>query len=362
MRACGLDGATVSAAYHAGKFTVPNGSRRVVFPEDGTVTFRHDPARYGLLEPLAHSLLDEHDPLAAMARGMPVTAWTVLMHNSRLGHAHPELCVRNAHGDPILHTLCPTHPEVRAYAVALVSDMAESYDLEAVAVETPGTLPHPHGFHHEFAQVASNPWLDTLLGVSFAPSDIEGASAEGIDADGLRKRVAARVDAYLAANVDVREDVAREWLLADLMGDLHELVPYLRWQAGRVTDLVRDMREAMRGDVSLGIIPTIQRPTAACWREAHDLRGLAKAADFLDMPHYESDPARTRADRFDVRSRTGSTSLGAILRPAHPDMSGANAIREHVAAVADDALSRLSFYNWGLMRPRDRAALAEALA
>ena len=362
MRACGLNGATVTAAYHAGKFVVPHGPRRVVFPEDGTATFRHDPVRYGDLAPLPHSLLADHDPLADMAREMPVTAWTVLLHNSRLGHARPDCCAVNAFGDPYLYSLCPTHPEVRDYAIALLADLTARYDLEAVAIETPGYLPYAHGYHHEFQQLRLTPWLETLLGLSFAPSDVEGATAAGIDAAGLRARVAARIDAYLGADVDVDADVSQEWMLADLLSDLAELPAYCRWQAGRVTALVAEIAEAARDGVAIGVIPTVQRPTAAAWREGTDLAALAEAAGFLEVPHYEHDPSRTAADRFDVRSRAGSGArLGAILRPAHPDMAGAEAIRAHVAAVSDDALLRLSFYNWGLMRPRDRRALAEAL-
>ena len=63
-----------------------------------------------------------------------------------------------------------------------------------------------------------------------------------------------------------------------------------------------------------------------------------------------------------MAQRAGEGPTGAILRPAHPDMRGADAIRAHVAAVAGDDLVRLSFYNWGMLRAPDRAALREALA
>ena len=363
LRAVGLDGATVSAAYHAGKFIAPTGPRRVVFPEDGTVTFHPDPSRYGALKPRAHSLLERADPLAELARaGVPVTAWTVLLHNSRLGFAHPDLCARNAFGDPYLYSLCPTHPDVRAYAVALVADLAARYELEAVALETPGYLPYAHGYHHEFQQVALNPWLTTLLGLSFAPSDVEGAAAEGIDAEGLRARVAARIDGYLASEADAAPEVAAEWMAADLIGDLADLGPYMRWQGARVTALVAEIREAMAPGTALGVIPTVQRPTAASWREGTDLAGLSGACDFLEVPFYEPAPERVAADLHDVRARAPGAALGAILRPAPPDMVGEAAIRSHLAALEGADLTRLSFYNWGLMRPRDRAALGRALS
>ncbi|MGP1395483.1 MAG: hypothetical protein ACTS3R_08220 [Inquilinaceae bacterium] len=363
LRETGLDGITVSAAYHAGKFITPNAaSGRVIFPEDGTVTFHTDPGRYGALKPQAHSLLDRADPLADLASAdLKVTAWVVLLHNARLGFAHPEACVRNAFGDPYLYSLSPTDPDVRAYARALVADLGDRYDLEAVVVETPGTLPYVHGYHHEFQQVALNGWLTTLLGLSFTDHDVTGAAAAGIDAERLRRRVADRIDRYLAAAFDVDADVAAEWMIADLVGDLADLPAYMRWQAGRVTALVAEIRQALRQEISLGVIPTVQRPTAASWREGTDLRGLRAACDFLEVPFYEPRPDRAAADRHDVAARAGDGPTGAILRPAHPDMTGAAQIGAHIAAVRGPNLTRLSFYNWGLMRPRDRAALRAAL-
>lgn len=364
LEEAGLDGVTVSAAYHAGKFITPGGaSGRVAFPEDGTITFRHDPSRYGALAPLPHTLLERADPLADLASaGLPVTAWVVLLHNSRLGFAHPERCARNAFGDPYLYALSPADEAVRAFAVALVADLGARHELEAVVLETPGLLPYVHGFHHEFQLVALNGWLTTLLGLSFTETEVAGAMAAGIDARSLRARVAARIDAYLAAPVDAAPEVAAEWMLADLVGDLAELGPYVRWQAARVTALVAEIRAALRPEVALGVIPTVQRPTAASWREGTDLRALRAAADFLEVPFYEPDPGRVVADRLDVAQRAGEGATGAILRPAHPDMRGVGAIRAHVAAVAGDDLMRLSFYNWGMLRAPDRAALREALA
>ena len=362
LAACHLDGVTISTAYHAGKFITPNGPRRVIFPEDGTVTFHHDPARYGALTPLAHSLLSEADPLADLARaGLPVTAWVVLLHNSRLGFAHPERCVANAFGDRYLYSLSPADPEVRAFALALVADLTARYELEAVVLETPGYLPYVHGFHHEFQLVALNPWLTTLLGLSFTDAEVDGARAAGIDAAGLRSRVAARIDAYLAAPFDADVAVASEWMAADLVGDLAELPAYARWQAGLVTSLVAQIREAMPREVALGVIPTVQRPTAASWREGTDLAALRKVADFLEVPFYEPSAERVAADRHDLAMRAGSGPTGAILRPAHPDMRGAAEIRAHIEAVRGEDLTRLSFYNFGMLRQGDRDALSRAL-
>ena len=57
FRALGLDTVTMAGSYHAGKFMRPHGQTgKVYFPEDGTAYFRHDPARYGALQPAANSI------------------------------------------------------------------------------------------------------------------------------------------------------------------------------------------------------------------------------------------------------------------------------------------------------------------
>ena len=61
--------------------------------------------------------------------GMAVNVWLVLLHNTRLGMAHPDAVVRNAFDDPYFYNLCPSAPEARAYAVGLAKDVTESYPV-----------------------------------------------------------------------------------------------------------------------------------------------------------------------------------------------------------------------------------------
>lgn len=52
FRGLGLDTVTMAGSYHAGKFLRPHGKHgKVYFPEDGTVYFESDPARYGAIMP-----------------------------------------------------------------------------------------------------------------------------------------------------------------------------------------------------------------------------------------------------------------------------------------------------------------------
>jgi hypothetical protein len=183
----GLDGITLATSYHAGKFIRPGSpTGKVVFPEDGTVYFR--PHRtYRQLQPMVSRVTMDEDVLATLTEAgrRHVIGWTVLLHNTRLGYAHPDVVVRNAWGDPAYYSLCPAQPAVQDYAVRLCSDLAEHYDLAGLALETPGFLPFVHGYHHEFAQLPGNPWMNILLGLCFCDACMAGARNAGIDSGGI---------------------------------------------------------------------------------------------------------------------------------------------------------------------------------
>ncbi len=353
LRAAGADTFAMAASYHAGKFVRPHGhSGKVYFPDDGTIYFRHDPARYRRLRPIPHPMLEHVDPLAALAEAAPdmaMIAWTVCCHNSRLGQAHPELVTRNAVGDPLIYSLNPAHPEVREYLVALTSDLARRYELEAVTLETPGWLPFAHGYHHEFAMLPLDPWIELYLGLCFAPETIAAARAAGIDGESLRRRVARRIEAWLGDDIAPRERAA-DWVQADLATD-GELVAYLHWRCRSVAALVAEIKAELPNGTELRVIPSVQRPTAKSWIEGSDLSLLAEVADRLEVCFYEPSAAAVRADLFDVRQRIGAEArLNAVLRPAHPDLAAGAETVPAVEALKTGGVEGLAFYAYGHWR------------
>src|SRR5437764_1311950 len=163
-----LNTITVAGSYHAGKFLRPHGSSgKVYFPEDGTAYFAADLSRYGSITPVVSRLTRERDVLRELTRDGRVAAnvWLVLLHNSRLGEAHPQSVVQNAFGDRYVYSLCPSAPDAREYAVALCRDVTDNYPVTGISLETPGFLPYAHGFHHEFAMLRPNRWIEGGLGV-----------------------------------------------------------------------------------------------------------------------------------------------------------------------------------------------------
>ena len=289
-RACGINTITMAASYHAGKFLRPHArKRRVYFPEDGTVYFLPRQERYGAIHPIMNSVLSEHDffdELRVLAPDFKRVAWTVCLHNTELGVRHPEYAVRNAYGDPYHYNLCPAFEEVQEYVATLCADMAELYELDGIALETPGFLPYDHGFHHEFSLLPLNRWVKWLLGLCFSDACVSGAAAAGVDVAHLRQQTMDSIDHFFEGAKAVPDETAFEWWIADLVTD-PEWVAFLNWRCRVVTELVARVREAVPNETELAVIPTVQRPTAASWIEGSDLKRLAEVADILEIPAYE---------------------------------------------------------------------------
>ena len=362
-KALGLDTVTFAGSYHAGKFIRPQGKAgKVYFPEDGTAYFRVDPARYGKIRPVENSLLREGDVLKALcASEIAVNAWMVLLHNTRLGGEHPQSTVENAFGDRYVYSLCPCAPDVREYAVALCKDIADNYPVIGVSLETPGFLPYQHGFHHEFALMKQNRWFDAQMGLCFCAHCQGAARKAGIDAAGLKRRVARDLEAYLESDLDFPDDMAEAFWLADALDG--EFSAYLRFRCDVVTSLVAEIRASLRADAALAVIPSVARPTAGAWYEGSGLAAVAGAAGIIEACFYEPGVARIRADIFDVKRRMGGAGkLRGILRPAWPDLdSKADAVGA-AAALREAGIAEIAFYNYGHLRRSNLAWIADALA
>src|SRR5919107_2499917 len=192
----GVDGLTMAVAYHDARDIFPhNPVHKVRYLEGGAVFFPPDEALYeGLrLQPHVSELACSGDPLgdlcaAAEDRGMRANAWAVFLHNDRLGFVHPECATQNAFGDPYLTDLCPSNPEVRAYACALASDVA-NYGVSTIFAESLHFHGLAHGYHHERYFEDLGTIGAYLLGLCFCAHCLEAARRGGVDAEMVHRSV-----------------------------------------------------------------------------------------------------------------------------------------------------------------------------
>jgi hypothetical protein len=362
--ALGLDTVTIAGSYHAGKFLRPHGKAgKVYFPEDGTAYFHTDASRYGAIKPLPNSLLADRDVLSELTADgrMASNVWLVLLHNTALGMAHPDSVVRNAFWDPYYYNLCPSAPEARAYARGLAKDVTESYPVAGLSMEAPGFTPYAHGYHHEFALMRSNPWLENLLGLCFCDHCVARAEAQGIEARRLKAQVAADIETYLASDIDFPPDMAEAFWRADIAAD-GDLRRYLDFRSDVVTSLVREIRAEVRADANVAVIPSVARPTGGAWYEGSDLRALGEVTGLIEACFYEPSPMRVKADLFDIHRRIGSgIKLRGILRPSFPDLASKGDFIAAVDALREGGVDELAFYNYGHLRRANLAWIGEAL-
>ncbi|MBA2077631.1 hypothetical protein [Rhodanobacter sp. PCA2] len=248
IRDLGVGAVALAAAYHSVRAATPLHPRhRVVDAGHAAIYVPFDPQAWErkTLQPAVPTWVAGPDPFGAAAAalreaGLPVYAWLVLTHASRLGGQWPRFAVRNVCGDVYRHALCPAHDEVVEYCVTLALEVVRQGRPDGVVLEAAGPMGFVHGGHHEKTDGAD---LDAvqqqLLSLCFCDACTSRYAREGIDVAGLRQRVAARLDGaggsveaalgepLAQAVAGVRTALARG-LRQRVIGELRRIAPSLR--------------------------------------------------------------------------------------------------------------------------------------
>lgn len=347
----GLNGINIAAAYHAGRFFQPRSPRRKTYlPEDGTVYFQPDSKLWAgrRITPKVAGIVAEGDVLRGLTvarerSGLSVACWTVCLHNMRLGLLHPDACTRNAFGEPSLFNLCPSHPDVRAYATSLVRDLSTGYRPDIVQLETPGFMSYAHGFHHEKDGVGLTAEDDFLLSLCFCDSCTDAARKAEIDVEAARKTVRGWI-------VEASERTVPAPLWPDfaergpaVFAAHPEVEAYVRWRSGPITSLVADMRDATHPDVRIDVIDD-------GWRAGCDLASLQQVCDGVVFCAYDRMPAAIETETAALRAKLDMrVKLGVGLRLFHPEMQSAADVVTRTQAALRAGATELDYYNYGLI-------------
>jgi hypothetical protein len=355
----GFTRVNLATQYHAGKFLLPrNPRRRVYFQEDGAVFFRPDDSRYGRLKPRMHSLVGDESPVECLTRiapahGLSYTAWTVCLHNSWLGEQFPDVTMHTAFGDPLVHSLSPAHPDARRYLLALLEDLVSRHDVPAIQLESPGYMGFLHGYHHEIIGVELDAVQRQLLGISFNPVEIQGATDAGIDAERVRMRVADALDACWNRGIPLME-VDEPSEAARVLLDDPELGAYTAWLLDQEISLFEEIRATIRS----------ANPSTTIWHFAsldgseRDARMIATGDGILAGYATSDDNARERAAKV---AAFGIPVRGAI-RAIAPDTTDPAIVAPRLAAWEAAGVQGIDVYNYGLMPGVIWDAIAAAMA
>ena len=348
----GLNGISLATSYHAGRFLQPRSPRRkAYFPQDGTIYFQPTSARWdGLaIRPLVAGLMQHGDVLGDLVRGrdrtgLGVQCWTVCLHNTRLGMLHPEACTRNAFGDANYYSLCPSNPDARAYAVALVADLTASYQPDLVELETIGFMGFAHEYHHEKDGVGMHAEDDFLLSLCFCDSCLTRAAAAGVDGAAAQRTVRRWIVEMCERPVPVERWPGFRARGAEVFAEAPEVEAYVRWRFEPVTSLAAEIREAAHPASRIHVLDIDDG-----WLSGCNLGDLAGATDGVTLCVYARPPEAVAAGVAKARAvMPPGRSLRAGLRVFYPEVASAAGVAARATAAIGAGATGLNFNTYGL--------------
>ncbi|WP_131735795.1 hypothetical protein [Actinomadura roseirufa] len=347
----GVSSLTFGAAYHRARDVTPHGRTRVTLRRDG-VHFPLGDLFDGLrLVPPVQDGADR-EPLRALREqtrdlGVPLHGWGVFLHNTTLGLAFPDVTQENCFGDRAAPAdLCPSNPDVRAYAVALGRAIARQ-GVDSVVAESLHFGTFGHGYHHERSFVDLGPAAEFALGLCFC----DHCRARVPDAEAARAAASRLVGAVLDGGPPA----------SDLPGVLAD---YARARTPVVTSLAAEVAEAVAAEGSLltfldlsGAVkgyadglPTGAPAAEDAWRIGVAPADLAAAVPSYAILCYAQETTRIAEDVAAYRAALGAeTTLRAVLRPGLPDTTSAEHLAAKAAAARTSGADTVDYYAYGLV-------------
>ncbi|MDH2427957.1 hypothetical protein [Sphaerisporangium sp. TRM90804] len=366
IAAYGLAGVTVAAAYHGARDVTPHGASRVTLRSDG-VHFTPPADLFGALRlvPPVRAGADG-EPLAALReatldRGMALHGWTVFLHNVTLGLAHPEVTVHDCFGGRGFPAdLCPAHPDVRLYAVALARAVARQ-GVDSVVAEALHYGAFSQGHQHERCFVALGPMDEFMFGLCFCEWCMRRAGDLGVRAEVAREECARIVGGVLDGDPPAQGEVTRAALTAYAGPDV---VAYARARSETVTSLVSEVASAVSAEGSrltfldgtghrkgyADGLPPAGLAAHDAWQLGVDLVALGDLVPSLGVFGYARDPARVADDVGAYRRSVGvDRELRVVLRPGLPDADSDDRLAAKVRAVKAAGGDAVDFFAYGLV-------------
>ncbi|MGN9809454.1 hypothetical protein ACTMSW_08855 [Micromonospora sp. BQ11] len=346
----GLAGVTLAASYHSTRAATPLHPRHQLVDARWAALYR--PVRDSAwaphrLRPGAAEWMAEPDPFGAAAdvlhrAGIPVTAWVVLTHSTRLGSAHPDLAVRNCFGEHYPYALCPANPQVRDYAATLAAEAVRDAPVDAVSLEACGQLGLAHLGHHEKTDDAWTPEAARLLSVCCCPACMSAWRERGLDPGEVVNRLRAGVRAEAGRGAGGPPPTSSEPSGQALTEQVANLLLATRHAA----------TDALRAQVLAGLREVL--PEAPVTLHAHPdpwttgpSPGLTPSAaadvDALLVPAWPTVPATAETVARAASIGRPVDAYVTVLPPAAPD-----AIADHVRRLRDAGVTRFSLYHLGL--------------
>ncbi|MGW4646909.1 hypothetical protein [Kitasatospora sp. NPDC004289] len=347
FRACGADAVTLALSYHSTRAATP------LHPERSFVDARYAALYRPLrpeawaghrLTPLTADWMAQPDPAGEAvavlaAEGIPVNAWIVLAHNSRLGYLNPAVSVVNCHGEHYPYALCPSHEPVRQHCATLAAEALHGLPGEAVrtvSLESAGQLGAVHLGCHEKSDGAYPPEALRALSVCCCGACRHGWRRHGLD----EEKTVELLRSTARGGGPLPEETAAA-LLAVRQAATDGLL-------GRVTAAVRAAAPGASLTLHAHPDPWATGPSPGLTASA------AGQVDALLVPCWPTGEAGADLVRAAAATGTAVDAYVTALPPADPD-----ALAAHVRGLREAGASRLSLYHLGLLPGHRQHLLAE---
>ncbi|HUA94257.1 MAG TPA: hypothetical protein VMB82_01880, partial [Acidimicrobiales bacterium] len=240
----GIAALDLAATYHPIDALSPRDGMHLYSSPRGAV---HFPAREGRYARIAPSF--DPDPAireawpavddARSAHGIGLNAWTVLLFQPWIADAHPGCARTLPSGDRSGQVLCQASPDVQEYYANLCADLADQFDIGTLRLEMAAPPTFDYGWLRPRILVELTPLTRQLLAVCFCPSCVRRGAADGIDVEGVRRRVLSWVDAETAQSAGSAGTVGAAGHRADEVAADAELRAFVVLHERATAELVR---------------------------------------------------------------------------------------------------------------------------
>ncbi len=345
----GIDGVHLALAFHGGRFYCPHNRRHaMVHAPDGAVYFQPLLSCYEALRPRVHpeygsGVFVSRVREALHERGMSLTAWVVLFNNLTLSAAHPHACGVNALGDRIEGALCPANPDVRAYAQALVENLAHRVGVDAIELEDFSFASQQSYRGARWAEIPIGPNLGYLLGLCFCPHCRNRGEEANIEVGALKYHVERMLRQGLAGSISDRR-------IGDEIADPYSLMSrYSETRSETITTLIDELNESLAGSPAQ-LQPLLGEHPDEIWRWGVELRALRQRIQRTTIPTTCSIGATHACiERFAELLELGG-GLAADIRLRETDGDDTRVIRGLIDACEGFGIDRFVFSHYGLAR------------
>ena len=343
LRSIGFDSINLASHYHSVRGMQPRFPEAMFERYPGGCWFEPAPGAFAdtPIDPPVNRLEGSDDPLAeitdtAADHGIDVNAWTVLMHNSRLGSENPTYRVQTAFGDEHDNILCPSHPAVREYFASVVGSVVDRGVAE-VQLERLGyqSVFHGHGsdFGHDKRMALPTGTEEALASQCFCDGCRRAAADHPVDLDAARVLVRDLLESSFetphASPPDIGALAAEEPTLSDLFD----------FRATVVERFLGRLRDAA-GTVPLNYFAGngfVGSPNESAWTAGVRFADLSDSIDRSTAICYVSDPAeaasrvRTLERNLDVPADAGITLNPSVIERESQLLDLVDALQEVVS-------------------------------